>query len=235
MTAPEYLFPFTVGFLGSLHCLGMCGPLIIAYSLPSRGPGSAARPDRGDRLRKGLRHHLAFHAGRLLTYGFLGALAAGLFGPAFKMLSPACAEGWSLQAAFSWWLLGLMLLRLIPLPAFLGSGGLLPAPLAEGAAARAFQIRPCRPQKPRLGLLIGFLPCGLSWAMIVKAATAGSVPNGFFTMFLFGLGTLPVLLAAGLFTTFLSLKLRLAGERLAAFAVLFMGIFMVAKWATRVV
>jgi sulfite exporter TauE/SafE len=54
-------------------------------------------------------------------------------------------------------------------------------------------------------------------------------------MFLFGLGTLPVLLAAGLFTTFLSLKLRLAGERLAAAAVLFMGIFMVAKWAMHIV
>ena len=68
---------FLSGFLGSLgHCLGMCGPLVMAYSLHIR-PGD---PSRQLPLKAiwagGIAHHLAFHAGRILTYGLLGALAA---------------------------------------------------------------------------------------------------------------------------------------------------------------
>ena len=75
----EFFFPFTVGFLGSLHCLSMCGPLVLAYSLQTRDTRDIAAGQARHPLPSGLLHHLAFHAGRLFTYGLLGALGAGLF------------------------------------------------------------------------------------------------------------------------------------------------------------
>lgn len=223
-----YLLPLTVGFLGSLHCLGMCGPLVIAYSLDGNPgellPGYGVGP-----LRNGLCHHLAFHAGRLLTYGFLGGLAAGLFGLTdFSDFFSGLRRGMAIAGGLIMVAIGLTLLRLIPVPGFLGSDRFLPRRIRERVLPALFKSQHLA-AKTALGLFAGFLPCGLSWAMIVKAATAQSIPEGFFTMLSFGLGTVPALLAAGLFTSFLSLELRLLGERLAAFAVLFMGIFMIAS------
>ena len=69
--------PFIIGFLGSFHCLGMCGPLVVAYSLHLKSP-SCPETRMRPLWQTGVLHHLAFQAGRLLTYGFLGFAAAGL-------------------------------------------------------------------------------------------------------------------------------------------------------------
>ena len=68
--SPGLLLPaLLVGLLGSVHCLGMCGGIVTAFS--SRVPAGAARlPARA------ARHAIAFHAGRLSTYAAGGALAA---------------------------------------------------------------------------------------------------------------------------------------------------------------
>jgi sulfite exporter TauE/SafE len=54
--------------VGSLHCLWMCGPLVLAYSLHIKGREAPASKSL---FRAGLLHHAAFHSGRLFTYGFL--------------------------------------------------------------------------------------------------------------------------------------------------------------------
>ena len=74
----ELLAPFLIGLFGSLHCLGMCGPLVMAYSVHIKSPEPRAVGLGPTPWGKGFFHHLAYHFGRLMTYGILGALAAGL-------------------------------------------------------------------------------------------------------------------------------------------------------------
>ena len=65
---PDIIAAFLIGFLGSVHCLGMCGPLVLAYSLHIKKQGEQGASG-GIWFRKGINHHLAFHAGRILTAG----------------------------------------------------------------------------------------------------------------------------------------------------------------------
>ena len=221
--------PFVIGFFGSLHCLGMCGPLVLAYSLYLKNEGDSKLTKGESPARAGLFHHLFFHSGRLLSYGFLGALAATLFHAAdLRLLFMDLRGGMTLLGGCFMIFMGLVLLKILPLPLFLctpltshGSfwGRVFP-PLFQSSRLAS---------KMALGLLTGFLPCGLSWAMIGKAATTQSIPAGFFTMVAFGLGTVPLLFFTGVSASFLSLKTRLVGERVAALAVVVMGLILVIK------
>ena len=237
------LFPMTVGFLGSLHCLGMCGPLVVAYSLHIAGPGdpftasssaqtqslAAFAPARGLSWPRGLMHHAAFHLGRLLSYGALGGLAAGLFQAAdvsrffFDIRDSVTMLG-GVLLIFA----GLVLLKVVPLPACLSA-------LATGQGSFIGRkipplLRSSRPtSKLFLGLALGFMPCCLSWAMIVTAATTRSPLHGFLTMVAFGIGTMPALLFTGLFASFLSVKVRFLGEQAAALSVVAMGVILILK------
>jgi len=85
--------------------------------------------------------------------------------------------------------------------------------------------------KLALGLATGFLPCMLSWAMIVKAATTQNPVMGFLTVASFGLGTIPVLFLTGLSASLLTLKIRFIGERVAALSVIVMGFILLFKGA----
>ncbi len=74
MTFADAALPLALGIASSVHCAQMCGPIVIAYSLPmTSGRGSA---------------HVAYNAGRIATYGLLGALA-GLFGQAIALAGTA--------------------------------------------------------------------------------------------------------------------------------------------------
>jgi len=225
----DLIAPLIIGFIGSLHCLGMCGPLVLAYSLHLKAPADRALPGSSTSLKMGLGHHLFFHSGRLFTYGFLGALGAGLFYVAdLKLIFLNLRGGMTLLAGAFMVFFGLALLRVIPLPNFLtipsmahGSfwGRLFP-PLFRSQRLGSKMI---------LGLATGFLPCGLSWAMIAKAAATQHIPEGFLTMISFGLGTVPALLLIGLSASFFSLKMRFLGERVAALSIIAMGLIVLFK------
>ncbi len=216
----DLLAPFFVGLVGSLHCLGMCGPLVVAYSLHSR---AIKQEGKSSYFRQGLAHHLAFHSGRITSYGILGGLAAGLF----HLTLPGWVAGLRGSVTFGGGivmiLLGMMLLKMIPsfsapmTNSFLGR--LLPRLLGSTGVS----------SKLAIGLAAGFLPCMLSWAMIVKSATTGNPLQGLITMALFGLGTIPALFLPGLSATLLSLKSRLYGERVAALSIMVMGLILVYK------
>ncbi len=218
----DLIGPFIFGLAGSGHCLGMCGPLVLAYSLhlrPTDSTGSAAIwPASAN-------HHAAFHAGRLFTYGLLGAVAAGIAGgSAFHHLfaafrSTAALGGGALMVVF-----GACLLGVVPL----GARGL---PVATGPWALKFFRRLFSSKrlaaKLSLGLAAGCLPCMLSLAMIVKAATTCRPFLGFLTMLSFGLGTLPVLFFTGLSASLLSFRVRILSERMAAGTVIIMGLIVI--------
>jgi sulfite exporter TauE/SafE len=224
----DLIAPLFVGLVGSLHCLGMCGPLIMAYALHIRTPDSQRMSELSMLWRQGLAHHLAFHLGRLFTYGLLGALAAELFHLAsFRELFSGLRSSLTLGGGILMVLFGLILLKVLPfsffsLPSF-GPGsffGRLLPPLFRSQRIAS---------KMALGLAVGFLPCMLSWAMVIKAATTQSLFAGLLTMISFGLGTVPALFLTGLSASLLSLKIRFLGERVAAASVIAMGIILIFK------
>lgn len=215
----ELIAPFMVGLLGSLHCLGMCGPLVLAYSLHYR---TAARGRGVLGLSGAFVHHVAFHLGRITTYGVLGAAVAGLFHALeVQRFSALYRGGFQVFSGVLLFVLGLFILRVLPAPAFvlrLFSGD---SALGRKMGTLAGSRNPA--SKAGLGLAAGLLPCGLSWAMLVTAASTLNPADGFMTMVAFGLGTIPLLLAVGVSASFFCVKTRLLGEKAAALAVMAMG------------
>lgn len=223
------LVPLIIGFLGSFHCLGMCGPLVFAYSFhlnraegeSSGGPGlSWARISA---------HHLAFHSGRILTYVIFGGLAAGLFQVAdLSELFSNFRNDLMLFGGVALILFGLVLLKIFPLPSFLAN--IASAPAGFFGQHLSPLLRSSSPvSKMLLGMAAGTIPCCLSWAMIVAAATSRNPIEGSITMLYFGLGTVPALFFTGLSTSLLSRKARFLGERAAALLVVLTGIVLLLR------
>jgi uncharacterized protein len=225
----DFIASMGVGFLGSLHCLGMCGPLILAYSLQIDKAQPPANTAGAPLFQHGIFHHLAFHLGRLMTYGFLGALGGLLFHlVGFDALFNNLRSGMTLSGGILMVLLGLALMRIIRMPgiamwSFSGPKVKAWFGLCHHSSGPGSRIA--------LGMAVGFLPCGLSWAMMVKAATTQNALTGFLVMFAFGLGTVPALLVPGISASLFSLRSRLVGERLAALSIMAMGVILIFKAA----
>ena len=182
MTTALLVAALLMGFFGSPHCLGMCGGLVTAFGLSMKDVSPAKR-----------RALVAtYHLGRLTSYAFLG-LVAGLIGT--TLLEPLM-KGNSLPRI----LLGLVLV-------FVGVT-MLGAPFLnklERFGMRFWQyLSPVRqkvfplntfPRALSAGLLWGFLPCGLVYGALLIAVVAHNPLSGAALMFVFGLGTVPMLVA----------------------------------------
>lgn len=168
----------SIGFFGSLHCIGMCGPLAMGVS-------SFYPQDRLTVLAK----MMSYNTGRIITYGIMG-LVLGALGHTFMMtgfqksLSILCGVilivmfmfsldfekmlykyDWykrSIQHFHNWF--GRSMTRIKNMPAFI------------------------------LGAMNGLLPCGLVYLALLGAMTSGSIENGALFMLLFGAGTIPAML-----------------------------------------
>jgi sulfite exporter TauE/SafE len=186
---------FLAGLLGSLsHCVGMCGPFVLAQAgarlerVPAAGmtewhrlAGAAAAP---------------YHLGRATTYAALGALGGGLAGglatlPALRQLAASL-----LALAAAMFLLGA--LRQVGLWPGLGVGSAAPAPGWVGRVLGPLFAAPVGWRGYALGLGLGFLPCGLLYGALAAAAATGSALAGAMGMAAFALGTVPALVAAGM-------------------------------------
>ncbi len=220
----EIFASFIVGLTGSLHCLGMCGPLVIAWSLRYRSASAAGLGNAGISLFSGaFLHHLAFHAGRIATYSALGALVAGIFS-SFEVhrFSMQYRAGFAIASGIVLIGMGLVFFGALPLPLFLTR--LLSSQASVFGRKLAQLTTSVNPgSKIGLGLLVGLLPCGLTWAMLVAAASTLSPVRGLAVMASFGLGTIPALLAAGMSASLVSVRTRLFGERAAAIFIVIMG------------
>ena len=216
----EFFLPVFVGLTGSLHCLGMCGPLVLAYSLNLDAPTASGRRI----VSTGTIHHLAFHMGRVTTYGVLGATLALIVGMAgFVPYFKGARSILTLTAGLAMFFLGIVLLRIPRFKLFSLS--------LSGPNLHTFRLINSRSigSKYILGISVGFLPCMLPWAMLMKASAAQNVFHGFLTMVFFGLGTVPILFFTGFFASLMSYRLRLLGERLAAVSVIIMGGMLIVK------
>lgn len=184
---------FALGLAGSGHCVGMCGPLVIAF---------AGQSGRGA--------HLAYHLGRLLTYAGMGALAGGLAdglgstmaGGSFVWTARIHGAVAALSALLLAWM-GLAKLGLVAEPRWMSLANPSRLPgfryLQGRLVARRDRATDWRALAAlaALGLLLGLLPCGLSYAAFARALSAGSAARGAALTSAFGLGTLPSLLAVG--------------------------------------
>jgi len=211
-----------IGLLGGVHCVGMCGGIVSAFSVvtPRRpfpipvtnGAGAIASPAVFD----GAGRVLAYNAGRLASYAVAGAIVGGV------------AQGvrtLSFMSSFQiggYWLANLMLvaLGLFLMDAWKGLARLESAgqvvwrrvqPLVKhllpvDSAGKAFA----------LGGLWGWVPCGMVYSVLLTAMMSGSAASGALVMLAFGAGTLPVLITMGMLGTRLQTWTKRRGVRITA-------------------
>lgn len=179
---------FVSGFTLSFgHCLGMCGPILSAYSMSQRQAGSNRPP---------ILALLRYHAGRICSYGVIGALFA-LFGTASTAADPTLRlqSLLSLAVGVAMALLALGLLGVLPTQRWVEAS--LPGRWVTRTMARLLRSRSIAGQIG-LGCANGFLPCGPVIAVGLAAAAARHPWSGMLAMFAYGLGTVPALMALGL-------------------------------------
>jgi uncharacterized protein len=213
---------FVTGLISSFgHCLGMCGGIVAIYSArqAAQTPSGQNQPTVWARVAS----FLPLHLGRITTYTFFGAL----IGLAGSLLNQAGGMmGW--QGAFS------VIVGIIMLVVSLSLMGVLP-PIEATLLSLTKGNTPMTRMRGlfgkrsffatlSLGILWGFLPCGLVFGMLVLAARAQSLLGGALTMLAFGFGTVPTLLGFGLAANLLSPKLR---GRLQSFAAILLMLFAV--------
>ncbi|HWB20375.1 MAG TPA: sulfite exporter TauE/SafE family protein [Phycisphaerales bacterium] len=176
---------FLASVLGSLHCAGMCGAF-LAIAVNSEQGASKTRLQ------------IMYHSGRLLTYAVFGACAGGLGllldagGVLIGMQRMATVIAGFTVATFG----VLLLLR----SAGMRTGRINPPKFLQSLVFWGHRVSDTMPASRRalvIGLLTAFLPCGWLWAFVITAAGTGSVALGALCMFVFWLGTLPVMVSLG--------------------------------------
>lgn len=184
------LSAFLVGLLGSVHCLGMCGGIVGALTL---GLPEATRRSTWSLLP----YLLAYNAGRIATYALLGALLGWLAGAAAGAVPLGDAR------FLGKWISGLFM---VALGLYLAGWwpGLVWLERLGGTVWRRIEpfgrrLLPVRnpAQAAGVGLVWGWLPCGMVYAALAFAVTSGSAGGSAARMAVFGLGTLPMMLAVG--------------------------------------
>lgn len=206
---------FLLGLLGSGHCLGMCGPLVLAF--PARQGTRGA--------------HVAYNVGRVTTYTILGALlgslGAGLSwvaGEASLTWMARIQVGFALLAAIVLMLFGLVKLGLVREPRALTLANPAKIPGFKKTQRKLVQRRAGLGGVFLIGLMLGLLPCGLSFAALARALAAGGPLEGALMVFAFGLGTMPALFLVGAGASRLSLKHRQLSDLIAGALMIAMAI-----------
>jgi len=223
----DLLLAATTGLLGGFgHCAGMCGPLAASIGL-------VASPRIG--ARRAMGGQLLYNVGRVTTYACIGG-AMGLTGSFVNTAGRMAGFQNAVSVAA-----GAVMI-------FMGLGAAGVAPLfkriEERVAARVFRaVRAVLVGAPggqppegggagrfyALGLLLGFLPCGLSYSAFVGAAATGGLPQGFLFALVFALGTVPALLLVGGASAIASVRVRGLLYRLGGVAVVAVGALFVAR------
>jgi sulfite exporter TauE/SafE len=187
---------------GFLHCAGMCGPFVLAYSLSLPAGGGPPAFARVAPL------HLAHNAGRIAAFAALGVLFGwiGSFVDAAARLTGLQARAGRLGGA-------LMVAWAVDQARTGHGGGALErwSPLQAGPLRRAFRrLLGRRDPASALvaGALLGLHPCGLLFAMLLTAAATASPLRGGLTLLAFGVGTLPALLGVAAAGTLGGARLR---------------------------
>jgi sulfite exporter TauE/SafE len=203
------LSALSIGFFGSFHCAGMCGPLALA--LPTPGTTNQSL----------LAGRLLYNFGRTVTYFILG-LIAGIIGHTFSIKG--------LQSDISI-VAGILIIIVV-----LFSNDSVLKRVNSNLVGASYQV------KKKLGFLLkqhsysslffvgllnGILPCGFVYLAMAAAVSSGSIINGGLYMFLFGLGTLPMMLLISLSGSIISIKARTFVNRLSPVIAIGLALFLI--------
>lgn len=185
-----FLAVFLIGLLGGVHCAGMCGGIVSALSLQMPGKPGTGGP--------AWTLHLAYNLGRIGSYAIAGALM-GALGSLGLLLDNVMPVQMILYVAANLMMvaLGLYLTGLTQTLAFTERAGQWLWRRVQPATKRFLPVRGVAQAFP-LGMLWGWLPCGLVYSVLTMAILSGSAARGAAIMLAFGLGTLPNLMLAGL-------------------------------------
>ncbi|MGY4386158.1 sulfite exporter TauE/SafE [Pedobacter sp. UYP24] len=197
---------FFIGLLGSLHCIGMCGPL--AFAVPVNQPGWLAL----------VWNKFIYQTGRIISYCLLG-LVAGLLGRQIWQTG--------LQQSISIFTGALIILvastRLLKVNLFGKRRSRLMAPFYK-LFDFAFKHKA---NHLIIGALNGLLPCGFVYLALAGAINTGSVKSSVNYMFWFGAGTVPLMLAATVVVSFTGVPFRRKLNKVLPFGMLLLGFWFV--------
>lgn len=213
----------TLGFLGSFgHCVGMCGPLTVAFSLSHK---------QDPKWQQQLYFHTLLNLGRIVSYTLVGA-GIGALGSVLIASGQMAGIGSELRrwmAIFTgvmliWFGLGQIKPDFLPRIPVLHplTRGSLHNRLSAGMVKLSLQTRWWTPAG--LGLVWGLVPCGFLYAAQIKAAETGNLWRGAATMLAFGIGTLPTMLGVGVSTSLVSGDRRSQLFRLGGWITLTIGV-----------
>jgi len=220
---PALTAALIAGLLGSAHCVGMCSGLSGLFAVNASVSS----------LRSQLPMALTYNLGRILSYAVLGIIV-GSFGSVIVKVSPSIAGPVrfvsgaviilvGLKVAFDW--------RFLNIVERMGST------LWSRIAPVAQRLVPVTsfPKALGLGLVWGWLPCGLVYSVLLIAATSAKPLSGAIVMFAFGVGTLPAMVMTGLGAAQLSRIMRRRGTRIGlGLLIVILGVLTiampVAKW-----
>lgn len=210
----EWLMLVMSGMLGSVHCLGMCGPFTLVLGV--------AAPD----WRANLRRQVAYSAGRIFTYAVLGA-AAGFTAARLVGSLP----GWSNVPAA----LAIVAGAILVWQGVVAVGMIRPRGVAGtvtcpgGAAFRSLLAARNSLEAFLAGMFTGLLPCGLLYGMLAYAASRHDVRAGLVAMTAFGIGTVPAMVAGGLGGSLLGVAARRRLHAVAAWCLVATGVVSLAR------
>lgn len=201
-----------MGLLGSLHCVGMCGP--IAFMLPV---------DRNNKINK-FTQIFIYHSGRLLAYGIIG-LVFGMLGKGLYVFG--------MQQKLSI-VIGVLMIVIVLIPHKTLSKYNLSQPfyklMAKVKNRLGQQLKKKTPDTfLTIGFLNGFLPCGLVYMALFGAIAMGNTAQGGLYMVLFGLGTIPLMTTAIYFSSLLKGVARQNVQKLIPVFVIIIGALFIVR------
>lgn len=201
-----------LGLMGSLHCVGMCGP--IAFMLPV---------DRSNKFKKFVQIFI-YHFGRLLAYGIIG-LVFGLLGKSLYVFG--------IQQKLSI-IIGILMIVLVLIPYKTFNRYNLSKPVYKIISKVKNRLgKELKKKSPdtflTIGFLNGFLPCGLVYMALFGAIAMGNALEGSFYMILFGAGTIPLMTTAVFFSGLLKGAARQKVQKLIPIFVVLIGALFIVR------
>ncbi|WP_027627887.1 sulfite exporter TauE/SafE family protein [Ruminiclostridium cellobioparum] len=201
---------FFIGLLTSLHCVAMCGGINLSVCVQYKASG-------GDSKYAKLKPSLLYNAGRVISYTLVGGIVGGL-GSVISFSGTAKGIVAILSGVFMV-IMGLNMLNIFP--ALRKLNPRMPKIFAKKVHENSGSRGPLV-----VGLLNGLMPCGPLQAMQIYALGTGSIMAGALSMFLFSLGTVPLMFGFGAVSSFLSGKFTHRMMKVSAALVLILGIVM---------
>ena len=210
---------FVAGFLGSSHCVGMCGPFAILLGTSSQS------------WKSGVGRQLVYSTGRIFTYSVIGAVA-GFCGMRFAKSAPSLINVPATLSIVAGCFLVYQGLSTAGVLRGFGRTKRTSAPCLAGGLLANFLKSPARQDVFLAGVFTGLLPCGLVYGFVGMAASTRDLMSGTLTMAAFGLGTIPIMIVTGSGGKLLSITARSHLLRVAAWCIVFAGVLSIVRGAS---